>query len=56
MIEELLFFLIGCQVAEIVTRHKIIKLMDQLDKVCETGDEMWQNGVKYAMNQIMEMF
>lgn len=52
MIEELLSFLIGCLVVEIITRHKIDKLLNQLDKVCNTGDEMWQNGVKYAMDQI----
>ena len=53
---ELCCFLIGCLVVEIITRYQMIKLIDQLNKVCETGDEMWQNGVKYAMDQIMKIF
>ena len=53
---ELCCFLVGCLVVKIITRYQMIKLLNQLCKVCETGDEMWQNGVKYAMDQIMEMF
>ena len=53
---ELISFMIGCLVVEVITRYKIIELMNKLDKVCNTGEEMWQSGVKYAMNQIMKMF
>ena len=49
---EMCCFLIGCLVVEIITRHKINKLMERLSKVSSTGDEMWKLGVKYAMDQI----
>ena len=49
---ELISFFIGCLVVEIVIRYKIDKLLYQLDKVCNTGDEMWTRGVIYAMDQI----
>lgn len=49
---ELLSFFLGCLVVEIIARRKTNKLMNQLNKVCNTGDEMWELGVKYAMDQI----
>lgn len=49
---ELISFMIGCLVVEIITRYKKIKLMNQLKKVCNTGEEMWEHGIKYAMDQI----
>ena len=53
---ELLSFMIGCMVVKIITVHKTSRLLNQLKKVCNTGDKMWQSGVKYAMDQIEKYF
>lgn len=51
----LLFFLLGVMVTKCITEHKICELMQHLNKVSDTGDEMWQCGVIYAVEQIDKM-
>lgn len=52
---ELLYFLLGYLVAQIVTRYKVNKLLMQLHKVSKTGEEDFRCGVKYAIMQIIKM-
>ena len=52
---EILIFLIGFLVALCVTKYRINKLLKQLCKVCQAGDGMWADGVRYAIGQITKM-
>lgn len=47
--------MIGNIVVDIFYKYKVNKLLKQLDKVSDTGDEMWGNGVKYAVEQIKKI-
>lgn len=49
-------FMVGVLIADFYSRYKVLKVMKQLEKVCDTGDEMWQGGVKYAMDQIKKIY
>ena len=51
-----LAFVVGILISDFYHKYKMIKVLEQLDKVCGTGDELWQSGVIYAMRQIEKIY
>lgn len=52
---EILSFILGVLVADVVTRYKVNKLLNQLNKVSHTGEDSFRYGVMYSMDQIRKV-